>query len=307
MTRADPNSGVPDLLRLRGITKQYPMTLANDRVDLTVGKGEIHALLGENGAGKSTLVKIIYGVVRPDAGEITWDGAPVTIVSPHAARTLGVGMVFQHFSLFEGLTVAENLALGMNERKSRKALRDEVATISSRYGLPLDPDKHVSDLSLGERQRIEIVRCLMQSPKLLIMDEPTSVLTPQEVDKLFETLRQLADQGCSILYISHKLKEIRALCHAATVMRAGKVVAHCDPPRRDNDASCRTDDRRDTGRAPRGAPAGRRTPAHLASSSSGSPSCPTASSAPTSRPSTSASPPAKSSASPVSPAMARPS
>ena len=229
MTRSE--APAPDLLRLRGITKQYPMTLANDRVDLTVAKGEIHALLGENGAGKSTLVKIIYGVVRPDAGEIVWDGSPVSIPSPHAARTLGVGMVFQHFSLFEGLTVAENLALGMNERRSRKALRDEVASISTRYGLPLDPDKHVSDLSLGERQRIEIVRCLMQSPKLLIMDEPTSVLTPQEVDKLFETLRQLADQGCSILYISHKLKEIRALCHAATVMRGGKVVAHCDPRR----------------------------------------------------------------------------
>ncbi len=233
MTSSDPTGKVSgtsqDLLRLRGITKQYPMTLANDRVDLTVAKGEIHALLGENGAGKSTLVKIIYGVVRPDAGVITWDGADIAIASPHAARTLGVGMVFQHFSLFEGLTVAENLALGMNERRSRKALRDEVASISTRYGLPLDPDKHVSDLSLGERQRIEIVRCLMQSPKLLIMDEPTSVLTPQEVDKLFETLRQLADQGCSILYISHKLKEIRALCHAATVMRAGKVVAHCDP------------------------------------------------------------------------------
>jgi simple sugar transport system ATP-binding protein len=220
---------LPDLLRLRGITKQYPNTLANDHVDLTVAPGEIHALLGENGAGKSTLVKIIYGVVKPDAGEIFWRGVPVEIPSPHAARTLGVGMVFQHFSLFEGLTVAENLALGMNERLSRKELREQVADISSRYGLPLDPTQHVSDLSLGERQRIEIVRCLMQSPKLLIMDEPTSVLTPQEVDKLFLTLRQLAGQGCSILYISHKLKEIKALCQAATVMRGGKVVAHCDP------------------------------------------------------------------------------
>ena len=220
---------VPDLLRLRGITKQYPNTLANDRVDLTVAPGEIHALLGENGAGKSTLVKIIYGVVKQDAGDILWNGTPVEIPSPHAARTLGVGMVFQHFSLFEGLTVAENLALGMNERLSRKDLRDQVADISTRYGLPLDPSQHVSDLSLGERQRIEIVRCLMQSPKLLIMDEPTSVLTPQEVEKLFLTLRQLAAQGCSILYISHKLKEIKALCQAATVMRGGKVVAHCDP------------------------------------------------------------------------------
>ena len=219
----------PDLLRLRGITKQYPTIKANDSVDLTVGNGQIHALLGENGAGKSTLVKIIYGVVRPDAGAIVWKGAPVVIPSPNAARAMGVGMVFQHFSLFEGLTVAENLALGMNERRSRKELREQVAEISTRYGLPLDPGMHVSDLSLGERQRIEIVRCLMQSPKLLIMDEPTSVLTPQEVEKLFETLRLLASQGCSILYISHKLKEIKALCQAATVMRGGKVVAHCDP------------------------------------------------------------------------------
>ena len=218
-----------DLLRLRGITKQYPNTLANDRVDLTIAPGEIHALLGENGAGKSTLVKIIYGVVKPDAGEITWQGTPTEVASPSAARALGIGMVFQHFSLFEGLTVAENLALGMNQRMSRKDLREQVAAISTRYGLPLDPSHHVSDLSLGERQRIEIVRCLMQSPKLLIMDEPTSVLTPQEVETLFLTLRQLASQGCSILYISHKLKEIKALCQAATVMRGGKVVAHCDP------------------------------------------------------------------------------
>ncbi len=218
-----------DLLSLRGITKRYPTTLANDRVDLTIAPGEIHALLGENGAGKSTLVKIVYGVVKPDAGEIVWCGAPVEVASPNAARALGIGMVFQHFSLFEGLTVAENLALGMKERRSRKDLSQDLASISARYGLPLDPDHHVSDLSLGERQRIEIVRCLMQSPKLLIMDEPTSVLTPQEVERLFETLRQLASQGCSILYISHKLKEIKALCHAATVMRGGRVVAHCDP------------------------------------------------------------------------------
>ena len=230
MSQGDPRCDVP-LLELRGITKRYPNTLANDRVDLTVQPGEIHALLGENGAGKSTLVKIIYGVVKPDAGTNLWRGEATDVASPHAARSLGIGMVFQHFSLFEGLTVAENLALGMNERRSRRALRDEVAAISARFGLPLDPDRHVSDLSLGERQRIEIVRCLMQSPKLLIMDEPTSVLTPKEVDKLFETLRQLAADGCSILYISHKLKEIKALCHAATVMRGGRVVAHCDPRR----------------------------------------------------------------------------
>ena len=226
---ADQTTSTPPLLHLSGIVKQYPGTLANDHVDLTIAPGEIHALLGENGAGKSTLVKIIYGVVKPNAGDIFWHGETVDIPSPNAARALGIGMVFQHFSLFEGLTVAENLALGMNEQKSRKQLRDDIAVISERYGLQLDPSHNLSDLSLGERQRIEIVRCLMQSPKLLIMDEPTSVLTPQEVDKLFETLRKLADQGCSVLYISHKLHEIKALCQKATVMRQGRVVAHCDP------------------------------------------------------------------------------
>jgi len=216
-------------LSLRGITKQFPGCLANDRVDLTVGRNEIHALLGENGAGKSTLVKIIYGVMRPDAGEIAWRGETVTMQSPAHARRLGIGMVFQHFSLFESLTVVENVALGMNDPKDRANLRERIVEISQKYGLPLSPDQTVHDLSVGERQRIEIVRCLLQNPRLLIMDEPTSVLTPQEVEKLFETLRRLASEGCSILYISHKLEEIRALCEAATIMRLGRVVAHCTP------------------------------------------------------------------------------
>ncbi len=217
------------LLELRGIVKQFPGCLANDHVDLTVGQNEIHALLGENGAGKSTLVKIIYGVMKPDAGSITWLGNQVTIANPAQARSLGVGMVFQHFSLFEALTVAENIALGLNSKADRVGLHDRIVDISTRYGLPLDPARAVHDLSVGERQRIEIVRCLLQTPKLLIMDEPTSVLTPQEVFKLFETLRRLAAEGCSILYISHKLEEIRALCERATIMRLGKVVAHCTP------------------------------------------------------------------------------
>lgn len=219
----------PPLLALRGIVKQFPGCLANDHVDLTVGKGEIHALLGENGAGKSTLVKIIYGVMKPDAGTILWNGQHITIASPAQARSLGIGMVFQHFSLFEALTVVENIALGLNNPKDRENLESRITEISTRYGLPLDPHKAVHDLSVGERQRIEIVRCLLQNPKLLIMDEPTSVLTPQEVKKLFATLRRLRDEGCSILYISHKLEEIRALCEAATIMRLGKVVAHCNP------------------------------------------------------------------------------
>jgi general nucleoside transport system ATP-binding protein len=216
-------------LDLKGITKQFPGCLANNHVDLTVGRNEIHALLGENGAGKSTLVKIIYGVMRPDAGEIVWQGAPVVVQNPAHARRLGIGMVFQHFSLFDSLTVVENVALGISEASERQGLRNRIAEISQSYGLPLDPNQAVHDLSVGERQRIEIVRCLLQKPRLLIMDEPTSVLTPQEVEKLFRTLRRLAAEGCSILYISHKLEEIRALCETATIMRLGRVVANCTP------------------------------------------------------------------------------
>jgi simple sugar transport system ATP-binding protein len=217
------------LLALDGIVKRFPMTVANDGVSLTVRAGEIHALLGENGAGKSTLVKIIYGVMHPDEGEIRWNGRPVEIPSPGAARDLGIGMVFQHFSLFDALTVAENIALAINDPKRRRGLKSRIAEISNAYGLKVDPDATVHHLSVGERQRVEIVRCLLQEPKLLIMDEPTSVLTPQEVEKLFETLRRLAAEGCAILYISHKLEEIRTLCDRATIMRLGKVVAECDP------------------------------------------------------------------------------
>jgi simple sugar transport system ATP-binding protein len=222
-------SATAPLLALAGIVKQFPGCLANDRVDLTVMPGEIHALLGENGAGKSTLVKIIYGVLKPDSGDVRWHGQSIAISGPAQARELGIGMVFQHFSLFEALTVGENIALGLNKPEERQNLRERVLRISGEYGLQLDPDRAVHDLSVGERQRIEIVRCLLQQPKLLIMDEPTSVLTPQEVTRLFETLRRLSKEGCAILYISHKLEEIRALCERATIMRLGKVVAHCDP------------------------------------------------------------------------------
>lgn len=222
-------SGVPALLALRGIVKQFPGCLANDHVDLHIHKGEIHALLGENGAGKSTLVKIIYGVMKPDAGSLLWNGQPVQINSPAHARELGIGMVFQHFSLFEALTVEDNIALGLNNARDRKNLTTRIVEVSERYGLHLDPHQVVHDLSVGERQRIEVVRCLLQNPKLLIMDEPTSVLTPQEVERLFTTLRRLRDEGCSILYISHKLEEIRALCETATIMRLGRVMACCNP------------------------------------------------------------------------------
>ncbi len=217
------------LLTLTGMTKHYPGCLANDDVSLTVERNKIHALLGENGAGKSTLVKIIYGVTKPDRGTMVWDGREVEVQSPGHAQSLGIGMVFQHFSLFEALTVLENVALGLPRTAERAGLRERIVRISTEYGLPLDPDRVVHDLSVGERQRIEVVRCLLQHPKLLIMDEPTSVLTPSEVERLFKTLRRLAAEGCSILYISHKLDEVRALCSAATVMRLGRNVGRCDP------------------------------------------------------------------------------
>jgi len=221
----------PPRLALAHITKRYPGVPANDDISLSVAPGEIHAVLGENGAGKSTLMKIIFGAVRPDAGEVHFNGAPVSIASPHDARNLGIAMVFQHFSLFDTLTVAENIALGLppKDAGNMKQLAARIRTTAERYGLPLEPHRHVHTLSVGERQRVEIVRALLANPQLLILDEPTSVLTPQAVETLFVTLRQLAAEGTSILYISHKLDEIRALCHRATVMRMGRVTGVCDP------------------------------------------------------------------------------
>lgn len=216
-------------LSLSGIVKQYPSVRANDRVSLAVASGEIHAVLGENGAGKSTLMKIIYGAVRPDAGEIFWDGQKVEIESPAAARRLGIGMVFQHFSLFETLTVAENISLSLEGSVNLVELSRRIGSVSADYGLDVDPKRHVHSLTVGERQRVEIVRCLLQQPRLLIMDEPTSVLTPQAVQKLFITLRRLAKEGCSILYISHKLDEIIDLCDSATVLRGGRVTGLVRP------------------------------------------------------------------------------
>jgi len=226
-------------LALSGITKIYPSVVANDGIELEVLPGEVHAVLGENGAGKSTLMKIIYGAVKPDAGSIVWEGHEVTIANPARARRLGIGMVFQHFSLFETLTVAENIALALEAERAGPGLPARIREVSAKYGLPLDPVRRVHTMSVGERQRVEIVRCLLQDPRLLIMDEPTSVLTPQAVEKLFETLRRLAAEGCSILYISHKLDEIRALCHKATVLRAGKVTGTCDPRRESSSSLAR--------------------------------------------------------------------
>jgi general nucleoside transport system ATP-binding protein len=217
----------PALVEAKEITKRFGDLVANDRVDLSIAAGEIHALLGENGAGKSTLVKILYGLLQPTSGHLLWRGERIAFRDPKAARRAGIGMVFQHFSLFEALTVAENVALAMDDAAPDIASR--VADISRSYGLPLEPGREVWRLSVGERQRIEIVRCLMQDPALLILDEPTSVLTPQEADGLFETLRRLRAEGRSILYISHKLDEVRRLCDRATILRHGAVVAACDP------------------------------------------------------------------------------
>jgi len=221
-------------LALRGISKRYASVIANDAIDLSVAAGEIHALLGENGAGKSTLMKIVYGVTQPDTGSMEWEGAPVAIRSPSEARRLGIGMVFQHFALFESLTVAQNIALALDERMPTLELAERINAVSARYGLPVAPDRLVHGLSVGERQRVEIVRCLLQSPRLLIMDEPTSVLTPQAVRVLFGTLRRLAEEGVSILYISHKLDEIRELCDVATVLRNGRVSGTAIPSAESN-------------------------------------------------------------------------
>ena len=221
-------------LQLTGITKRYPGVVANDGVSLTVQPGEIHAVLGENGAGKSTLMKIIYGATKPDAGEVRFDGQPVHIANPQQARALGIARVFQHFSLFETLSVAENVWLGLDKSLSLAEVTRRIEQTAAAYGLDTDPARPVHTLGVGEMQRVEIIRALLTHPKLLILDEPTSVLTPQAVDKLFVTLRQLAAEGCSILYISHKLHEIRALCTACTVMRAGRVTGVCDPREESN-------------------------------------------------------------------------
>ena len=217
------------LLNIDGLTKAYPGVVANDNVSFDIGHGEVHALLGENGAGKSTLVKMIYGLVKPDRGQMRMDGDVFTPSDPRQARASGVAMVFQHFSLFDALSVAENIALGMENPPSQRDLAKQIKEVSENYGLPLDPRKTVGGLSAGERQRVEIIRCLLQNPKLLIMDEPTSVLTPQEVNILFETLRKLKSEGTSILYISHKLDEIRTICDTATILRHGKKVDTCVP------------------------------------------------------------------------------
>src|SRR6202790_3457253 len=228
-TAAGLHSGETPLLQTVGLTKRYGDFLANEAIDIDIWPRQIHALLGENGAGKSTLVKAIYGLIQPSEGEMRWRGDKMVLSGPSEARARGIGMVFQHFSLFDNLTVAENVALGLDGKESFKDMSARLEEVSHVYGLPLDPRRQVWQLSVGERQRIEIVRALMQNPKFLILDEPTAVLTPQEADQLFAVLDRLKAEGRAILYISHKLDEVKRLCDTATILRGGKKIARCDP------------------------------------------------------------------------------
>ena len=229
MLKNTNNNSQMTLLQVKNISKKFGDFYANDDLTLSIEMGKVHALLGENGAGKSTLVKMMYGALQPTSGHIFWQGKQVSITSPAHARDLGIGMVFQHFSLFEALTVVENISLALPPSLRKGDLSQRIADLSHDYGLPLNPAALVADLSVGERQRIEIVRCLLQQPKLLIMDEPTAVLTPQEAQALFATLRRLVEEGCAVLYISHRLEEVKQICQDATILRHGKLVAEVDP------------------------------------------------------------------------------
>ncbi|MEM9105175.1 MAG: ABC transporter ATP-binding protein [Pseudomonadota bacterium] len=224
----------PALLTLEGVSKRYGKIQANNNIDLSVKLGSIHAVLGENGAGKSTLMKLIYGVEQPDDGSISWNGQPVALSRPSEAQALGIGMVFQHFSLFESLSVVQNVSLMVPGRMAD--LADKITELGSQFGLNVDPQAMVHNLSVGERQRVEIIRCLLLEPKLLILDEPTSVLPPQSVRMLFETLKSLQREGMAILFISHKLEEIRELCDEATILRHGEVTGRVDPREHDGRA-----------------------------------------------------------------------
>lgn len=216
-------------LSLKAISKSYGSLRANDKIDLDVKPGSIHAVLGENGAGKSTLMKLIFGLLKPDEGSIFLDGKEVRWQSPEHARTAGIAMVFQHFALFESLSVAENVWLGMDKSWSLAAVAEALHQLTRHYGLSVDPDAFVHRLSVGERQRVEIARGLLARPRVMILDEPTSVLSPQAAQALFTMIRTLASEGCSVIYISHKLHEIRELCDDCTVLRHGKVTGRVDP------------------------------------------------------------------------------
>jgi len=237
MTKDNGNSGSPgrpqiEHLELKGVTKRFPGVLANDRVDFDVRAGEVHALLGENGAGKSTLMKVLYGMYAPDEGEIWINGNQASIASPTDAIEKGIGMIHQHFMLVESLTVAENVALGLPS--SREPLTDlervskRILELADVYGLRVDPDAYIWQLAVGQKQRVEILKALYRGAALLILDEPTAVLTPQEVDEFFVTLRQMTKDGHAIIFISHKLHEVLDICDRVTVLRDGKRVDSCE-------------------------------------------------------------------------------
>lgn len=221
-------------LELKGITKSFGSLLANDHIDVVVEPGQIHCLLGENGAGKSTLMNVLYGLYEPSDGEILIDDKPVSFRGPGDAMAAGIGMVHQHFMLVPVFTVAENVALGAESTKAGGFLnlddtRRKIQEISDRYGFDVDPDALVEDLPVGVQQRVEIIKALVRDAKVLILDEPTAVLTPQETDELLDIMRQLKSSGTSIVFISHKLREVKAVSDIITVIRRGKVVGSADP------------------------------------------------------------------------------
>ena len=228
-------------LQATGITKRFPGVLANDHVNFDLNKGEIHALLGENGAGKSTLMNILYGLYQPDEGQISVDGRPTRIASPHDAIAQGIGMVHQHFMLIPPLTVTENIMLGQESIKTgtqvlgglsvldRQTAAGRIRELSQLYGLQVDPEAYVKDLTVGEQQRVEIVKALYRAADILILDEPTAVLTPQEADELFVIMRKLVEQGKSIVFITHKLREVFAVADRISVMRSGQMVGSTVP------------------------------------------------------------------------------
>ena len=221
-------------LELKGITKRFGPLVANDRIDLTIAPGQVHALLGENGAGKSTLMNVLYGMLQPDEGEILLDGKTVQFHSPKDAINAGIGMVHQHFMLVPVFTVAENVTLGIEETAptgllDRRKTRNDVHELSRRYGLELDPNAVVENLPVGIQQRVEIVKALVREANVLILDEPTAVLTPAETEDLFRIVKQLKDSGKSIIFISHKLKEVQAIADTITVLRRGAVVGQTAP------------------------------------------------------------------------------
>jgi simple sugar transport system ATP-binding protein len=232
---------MPPALQATGVTKRFPGVLANDHVDFTLAQGEIHALLGENGAGKSTLMNILYGLYQPDAGQISVNGQPVKIISPHDAIARGIGMVHQHFMLVPPLTVTENIMLGQESlvgatkalgrlaMLDRRAAAGRIRELSRQYGLAVDPDATVGDLTVGAQQRVEIIKALYRSAEILILDEPTAVLTPQEADELFVIMRGMVKQGKSIVFITHKLREVFAVADTISVMRAGAMVGSVKP------------------------------------------------------------------------------